>query len=122
MGNCGLKLKKSKKEEPEDEVYMSFREVINSPKRNEVIDLTIKKRPNSTSTCSIRPVLTTISLNFRLSFLEVLELERSRVFYVSRSQPLKDSQAHLAFPLIMKSTMNFRPKTNMISPFRVKND
>ena len=57
MGNCGLKMKKSKKEEPEDEVYMSFREVINSPKRNEVIDLTIKKRPNSTSTCSIRPVL-----------------------------------------------------------------
>ena len=56
MGNCGLKLKKSKKEETEDEVYMSFREVINSPKRNEVIDLTMKKRPNSTSTCSIRPV------------------------------------------------------------------
>ena len=61
MGNniCGIKLRKPKEEQPEeDEVYMSFREVINSPKRMEVIDLTMKKqtstRPTSTSTCSIR--------------------------------------------------------------------
>ena len=80
MGNniCGIKLRRNKADNEDDAVYMSFREVINSPKRNEVIDLTIKKqRPSSTSTCSIR----FNGLNFSVDLYSALNLKKFNPFW-----------------------------------------